>query len=311
MNISNSKDFYILIEGEPESPEVNFLIEVIDGIFKHNNIPFLPIVIEVGGSSSFKSFAKFCYRDSEVHANIPVLALSDSDYRTSLDKKQSQNSHLIKNKNPKIIYWKRLEWENYLLDETRLIADLINQLPNKTKAKVGKPYKQNSETVSKEDIDIALLNYFQTQVKNEFWECLKFNFSLRQVKKYPSIKELDNFEGQTLSDIENWFLKESEKIKGVCEFKKRPSNLFQTIMEEFDWEQLINSPHILTFEHAKKYFRGKEALDYVYEFIKEKVNFQNLSKQDLKREILCKLMDSTQSSIYYDLENLLQTELLN
>ncbi|EDN71059.1 hypothetical protein BGP_1256 [Beggiatoa sp. PS] len=80
-------------------------------------------------------------------------------------------------------------------------------------------------------------------------------------------------------------------------------------MKEFDWERLINSPNILTFEHAKKYFRGKEAFDYVYKFVKEKVEFQHLSKQNLKKEILCQLMDSAQSSIYSDLENLLQTEL--
>ena len=307
MSYFNFEDFfYILVEGEPESPEVPFLIKVIDRIFEHNRIRFPSRVIEVGGSSSFKSFAKFCYRDSEIHAQIPVLALSDNDYRTSLDKEQSQDKNLIEKKEPKIIYWKRHEWENYLLDETNLIADYINQLPCKSSAKAGKSSKQNSKTVSKEEIETALYNYFQKQLKNEFWECLKFNLS-RKVKKYPSIKKPDNFEEQTLSDIGNWFWEESKKTEDVFKLQKFSPNLFQTIMDEFDWEPLINSPSMLTFEHAKKYFRGKEVFDYIYEFIKEKVKFQNLSKQDLKRDIL--RMTSLQSSIYSDLENLLRTEL--
>ena len=124
MLYSNSKDFFnILVEGEPDSPEVPFLVNVIDRIFDKNKIPFPSKITEVGGSSSFKSFAKFCYRKSEVHLKVPVLALSDNDYRTSLDKEQSQDKNLIEKKEPKIIYWKRHEWENYLLDETSLIAE--------------------------------------------------------------------------------------------------------------------------------------------------------------------------------------------
>ncbi|EDN71060.1 hypothetical protein BGP_1257 [Beggiatoa sp. PS] len=219
-NISDSTDFYILIEGEPKSPEVHFLVEVIDRIFDdHNKTSFFPKVIEVGGSSSFKSFAKFCYRKSEVHLKVPVLALSDNDYRTSLDKIQSQNSNLIKDEKPKIVYWNRHEWENYLLDETNLIANLINQLPSKTSAKAGRPSKQNSKTVSKEEIDTALLNYFQKQLKNEFWESLKFNLS-RKVKKYPSVKKPDNFEEQPLSNIGNWFLEESKKRRTFSNYRK-------------------------------------------------------------------------------------------
>jgi hypothetical protein len=257
--------FYILVEGEPESPEVSFLVNVIGRIFDKNNIPFISKVTEVGGSSSFKSFAKFCYRESETHLKIPVIALSDNDYRTSLDKEQNQsNKNLIENEKPKIVYWKRHEWENYLLDETSMIADLINQLPSKTSA--NKPSKPNSKTVSKEEIDTALLDYFQRELKNEFWECLKFNLS-RKIKKYPSIKKPDNFEGQTLSKIENWFLEESRKTEDVFKLQKISPDLFQTIMKEFNWEQLLNYTNIVTLEHAKKYFRGKEAFDYLYDFI--------------------------------------------
>ena len=281
-----------------------------DRIFDNNNIPFPSRVTEVGGSSSFKSFAKFCYRESETHLTIPVLALSDNDYRTSLDKVQSQNRSLIKNKQPKIVYWKRHEWENYLLDETSLIADLINQLPSKTSAKADKPSKNPNFTVSKEDIDTALLNYFQNQkrLKNEFWECLKFNLS-RKIKKYPSIEKPDNFEGQPLSEIGNWFLEKSRKTEAVFKLRNISPNLFQAIMKEFYWEPLINSTSIVTFEHAKKYFRGKEAFDCLYEFIQKKVGLHNLPKPELKKDILQKLMTSTQSPIYSDLENLLLTEL--
>jgi hypothetical protein len=310
MLYSNSKDFfYILVEGEPDSPEVSFLNNMIGKIFDHNDdISLTPKVIEVGGSSSFKSFAKFCYRDSEIHANIPVLALSDSDYRTSLDKKQKQNNPLIKNKNPKIVYWKRHEWENYLLDETTLIADLINELPSKAKDK--KPYKQNSETVSKEEIDTALLHYFQKQVKNEFWECLKFNLS-RKVKKYPSVKKPDNFDGKTLDEVEKWFLNKSKETTCIFELHDIYPELFQTILKEFNWEALINSPSMLIFEDAKTYFRGKEAFDCLYQFIQGQVKFQNLSKEDLKIQILQSIrnMNYKNSFIYRDLEDLLLPEL--
>jgi hypothetical protein len=119
----------------------------------------------------------FAIGNQKLIRQFRFLHYLNNDYRTSLDKVQSQNSNLIKDKKPKIVYWKRHEWENYLLDETRLIADLINQLPSKTSAKAGKSSKQNLKTVSKEEIDTELLNYFQKQLKNEFWECLKFNLS--------------------------------------------------------------------------------------------------------------------------------------
>ena len=299
-------DFHILVEGEPNSPEVPFLNKLIQKIFAENKISILSRVTEVGGSTLFKSFAKFCYRDSEVHKTIPVLALSDNDYRTSLGKAQNQNSSLINKREPKIIYWQRHEWENYLLEETSSIASFINQLPNKTSAKTHKPFKQGLNTISKEEIDAELLKYFQEQLKNEFWECLKFNLS-RNVKKRPSVKPPENFEKKELNEVRNWFLEETRKTEDIFELKEMSSNLFETITQEFKWESLFTSKHV-TLEHAKKYFRGKEAFEHLFKFIGKKVELHNLAKKYLTTGIL-NIQVSNQFSIYSDLDNLLRTEI--
>jgi len=135
----NGELFYILVEGNPESPELPFLYTNIDKIFKDNNISYVPEVIEIGGSSNLfnSSLAKVYYKLSKAHKEMPVLAIADSDYRVGQDKLSIANEEAIKYEKIKVLYWARHEWENYLLDETQLIADFVNQFPRKSKKQHG------------------------------------------------------------------------------------------------------------------------------------------------------------------------------
>ena len=125
MNI-NGNLLYILVEGTPDSPEAAFFRNLDTNIQS----------IEVGGSSSFNTIAKLIYNKIEileasrdiVHKNIPVLAIADRDFRKySLDDSITiEDRQLIKDKNAKIIYWERHEWENFLLDELDIICEIFN-----------------------------------------------------------------------------------------------------------------------------------------------------------------------------------------
>jgi hypothetical protein len=121
----------ILVEGEDKSPELAFFKRAIRKIFTDKGLSIIPNIIEVGGSSAFTPYARLGYQYSRVHQSIPVLAIADSDYRIHLNKQSEANHELIRTKKPKILYWKRHEWENYLLEETDYLATWINQIPIK------------------------------------------------------------------------------------------------------------------------------------------------------------------------------------
>ncbi|MFN6154888.1 MAG: hypothetical protein ACK4YK_10115, partial [Dolichospermum sp.] len=64
---------YILIEGEPTSPEVAFMNRVIETLKEQellSNINYE--VVEIGGSGNFNSTSKLIYRKSKLHQSIPV-----------------------------------------------------------------------------------------------------------------------------------------------------------------------------------------------------------------------------------------------
>jgi hypothetical protein len=59
---------------------------------------------------------------------------TDRDFRTQEKIEQISSkldSNLIRDKSVRIIYWKRHEWENFLLEETETIANLFNQISTK------------------------------------------------------------------------------------------------------------------------------------------------------------------------------------
>jgi hypothetical protein len=296
--------FYILVEGEPESPELTFLQRVIHKIFIRNAIDYVPQVWEVGGSSAFNTVAKNVYKLSKAHKKIPILAIADSDYRINEEKLNSANKVLIEEKKVKFLFWQRHEWENYLLDEMQAIAEYINR-----------EYK-SKKLINKDELDEYLSNYLTDEktIKQEFWECLKFNLSFK-IDKYPSIKKPSDFENQNFDYLENWFLSILEKpAEGVFKPKFKHHNLFQGIMSEYCWQELLGDSKKVTLSFAKQNFRGKEALDNLISHINQ--NFDtHIDKKTYQKDLLQRLEENSlstkleDSAIYTNLENLLLNEL--
>jgi len=158
MNIKDDT-LYILVEGEPNSPEVESFGRLLSSDISTVNYEF----IEIGGSSNFNTVAKLIYnkvknRENSIHKVIPVLAIADRDFRKSSDDNIADNLLIERNK-AKIIYWERHEWENFLLDELDVITYFLNQLPDKSLN--NKPTKQVITPITEEFINDFLLQYFQ------------------------------------------------------------------------------------------------------------------------------------------------------
>lgn len=294
---------YILVEGEPASPELPFLQNSISKIFKDNDISYVPEVFEIGGSSVLfnSSLAKTFYKHSKAHTKIPVLAIADSDYRVGQDKLSIGNSEIINAKKAKVLYWHRHEWENYLLEETQLIADFVNQFPKQSKKSNGFS-KKSDITVTKDDLDNYLTNYFAGSIKEEFFECLKFN--LNPKINYPSILKPSTFYTDTIEKIESWFLTYFENTTITIQPKR--NTLYEEIKNEFNWHNFINQPDTLPLDFAKNHFRGKEALTSLIDFICREFKC-NFNKSEFQIELLKQM--NNESCIIKDLKALLLKEL--
>ncbi len=298
---------YILIEGTPESPEKAFFVQAISEIWERQHLNLRPEIVEVGGSSEFRAFAKVGYRLSQIHQTVPVLAIFDSDYRTDLDKKQKDNSSLIEKRLPKILYWPRHEWENYLLEETKWLADWVNQIPSKSHN--GRFYKTSPTVVDYQQLDDFLLNYFRQLLRTEYWECLKFNL-VRQVDKYPSVVKPGDFDTtKNISEIKQWFENQANQLKGEVTFKAKLPTLFDDIMQELPWQHWLTSSKLVDLPLAKQRFRGKEAFEALCEFLKKEFGIHNLKKDSLTKDLLRHLAGKVDSAIFQDLQNLLLLEL--
>ncbi|OAD20015.1 hypothetical protein THIOM_004307 [Candidatus Thiomargarita nelsonii] len=307
-------DFYILVEGHPNSPELAFFTQAIQKIVDLNGLSSIyPNIVEVGSSSSFNAFAQLGYRHSKIHQSIPVLAIGDSDYRTSLNKQSAPHQQFIAEKKPKILYWARHEWENYLLEETDFLASWINQIPMKANhlpKTTKKFYRKSDKQADKLILDDGLKKYFQNSIKVEYWECLKFNLAV-QIKKYPTVAKPADFESQTVTEIKAWFLNQTSKSEAVVKLKKRSDRLFDEIMTELPWETWLTQPLTIQFELAKKRFRGKEAFYHLCQFLQQAFGIHNLDKDALIRETLKHLTTNTSSAIFRDLQDLLLPELIS
>jgi len=304
-------DFYILVEGHPNSPELAFFTQAIQKIVDLNRLSNInPNIVEVGSSSSFNAFAKLGYHHSKIHQSIPVLAIADSDYRTNLNKQSAPHQQFIADKKPKILYWARHEWENYLLEETDFLANWINQIPmNVNSLPKTKIYRKADKQANKLILDDGLKKYFQSSIKVEYWECLKFNLAV-QIKKYPTIAKPADFDNQTLTEIKAWFLNQTTKSEAVVKLKQRADSLFDEIMTEFPWGIWLTQPLTIEFELAKKRFRGKEAFYNLCKFIQQSYRIHNLDKNVLIRETLKHLTTNSSSLIFRDLQDLLLPEFI-
>ncbi len=300
---------YILIEGEPTSPEVPFINNVIGNLINQGLLSTIKYKVqEIGGSGNFNSIGKLIYPNSKLHQNIPIIGISDRDFCTQerIDEMvlRPDSYFLQKNsKSVKIIYWSRQEWENFLLEETETIANLLNLIP--TKESQSKTYRSNTtNTVTKAELDQWLIQYFQNAIMEELLECLRFRFRQRANLRL----SLDKLKPLSLLNMESWFKnqivsKARESRRNIFSLK----SLFQDMVRENFWQSCINDPSQLDFQQAKIFFRGKEALDHLLTTdAKEYLSIQNLGKEIFKEAILKELDQNTNSLIVQELGEMLK-----
>ncbi|MEI6443154.1 MAG: hypothetical protein WCO29_08520 [Nostocales cyanobacterium ELA583] len=304
----DGKLLYILIEGEPESPEVPFIRRVIDNLINQELLSKIDYqVVEVGGSGNFNSVGKLIYSKSELHQSIPIIAISDRDFRTQekIDTMASKpdSDFLKKNsKSVRIIHWSRHEWENFLLEETETIANLLNQIP--IKKLQSKTFKRNTTNIlTKAQLDEWLINYFQSLMMEELLECLRFRFRERANLRL----SLDNQSSLSLIDIEIWF-----KNQIICRARESRREIFSvksifqdTVQEKF-WELYINDTSKFDFQQAKIFFRGKEALEHLRTEAIKHLSIENLSEPPFKELILQEVDNNTNSLIVQQLCTIVQ-----
>jgi hypothetical protein len=302
------KCLYILIEGEPESLEVPFIRRVIGNLINQELLSRIDYqVVEIGGSGNFNSVGKLIYSKSELHQSIPVIAISDRDFRTQekIDTMASKpdSDFLKKNsKSVRIIHWSRHEWENFLLEETETIADLLNQIP--IKISQSKTFKRNTTNIlTKAQLDEWLINYFQSLVIEELLECLRFRFRERANLRL----SLDNRSSLCLIDMEIWFKNQiiSKARESRIEIFSLKSMFQDTVQEKF-WESYINDISKFDFQQAKIFFRGKEALEHLRTEAIKHLSIENLSEPPFKELILQEVDNNTNSLIVQQLCTILQ-----
>lgn len=300
-----SKTLYILIEGAPTSPEVVFIRTVIRKLITQDLLSDIEYeVIEIGGSGNFNSIGQLIYHKSQLHQSIPVIAITDRDFRTQEKIEQISSkldSNLIRDKSVRIIYWKRHEWENFLLEETETIANLFNQISTK-KTGEKKTYKKNTgNNLTKFQLEQWLRQYFQNSIMTELFECLKFQF--RENADFRLT--LDQIESLSLLDMRTFF--EQQVVDKASESKNRIlglRNMLEDIIisQDFHWESYINNPHELDFQKAKIFFRGKEALKDLHRKAYQYLKVEHLEYDRFCKElILPELSKNTNSLIVQEL----------
>ena len=300
-----SKTLYILIEGAPTSPEVVFIRTVIRKLITQDLLSDIEYeVIEIGGSGNFNSIGQLIYHKSQLHQSIPVIAITDRDFRTQEKIEQISSkldSNLIRDKSVRIIYWKRHEWENFLLEETETIANLFNQISTK-KTGEKKTYRKNTgNNLTKSQLEQWLRQYFQNSIMTELFECLKFQF--RENADFRLT--LDQIESLSLLDMRTFF--EQQVVDKASESKNRIlglRNMLEDIIisQDFHWESYINNPHELDFQKAKIFFRGKEALKDLHTKANQYLKVEHLEYDRFCKElILPELSKNTNSLIVQEL----------
>ncbi len=274
---------YILIEGQPNSPEIPFLKTVIRQLINRSQIFHVDFdLIAVGGSQAFNAMARLIYEKSNVHKRIPVLAITDRDFKREQDiqrKQQTTDHNLVNNNVVRELCWPRHEWENYLLEETDMLAEIFNQLPIRQSGQPSSPskkpklFKRRNTILSKTQLDNWLKEYFQHKIKDELIECLKFRFNTDKI--CPQLENISNDDILDIAAIKNWFLR---PIEQNCQAEIRSQHIeeinsrFEDTLAELDWETWLNNPSLVDFDQAKRYFRGKEAFENLFEKLNQEVD---------------------------------------
>lgn len=289
----SSEPFFILVEGSPDSPELSFLNNVVANIFNRKHMDYVAQLVEVGSSSIFSNpnFAQYFYKQSSAHKLHPVLAIADSDFRVANDKIMQPDNELLTQQKTKTLFWQRHEWENYLLDETTLIADLANQFASRT-------------VISKQVLDNFVSDYFKSSIQNEFFECLKFNLNSR-IDKHSPIKKPNDFDVKSAEEIEEWFVQEADAR--TISVRPLSENVFQEIMNEFRWAEWLANPQNMDIAFAKQHFRGKECFEKLISFMNRE-HLLHLNHKKFTRNLL-RQMQNQRTALANDLEILLQQAL--
>ena len=305
-----SNTLYILIEGAPTSPEVVFIRTVIRKLITQDLLSDIEYqVIEIGGSGNFNSIGKLIYHKSQLHQSIPVIFITDRDFRTQEKIEQitsKLDSNLIRDESVRIIYWRRHEWENFLLEETETIANLFNQISTKKTGEKKTYRKDTGNNLTKLQLEQWLIQYFQDSIIRELFECLKFQF--RENADFRLT--LDRIESLSLPDMRTFF--RQQVVDKSSESKNRILaliNMLEDIItsQDFHWESYINNPHELDFQKAKIFFRGKEALKDLHTKANKYLKVEHLEYDCFCKElILPELAKNTNSLIVQELGEMLQ-----
>ena len=301
MNIKDDT-LYILVEGEPNSPEVESFGRLLSSDINTVNYEF----IEIGGSGNFNTVAKLIYnkvknRENSIHKVIPVLAIADRDFRKYSSDDEIADNLLIERNKAKIIYWERHEWENFLLDELDVITSFLNQLLDKSSN--NKPTKQVITQVTEEFINNFLLQYFQSQIQTEFIECIRFRF-LHSDKSYSKLEAPKNITG--IDDLRKWYILQIDEKSQQSKTKiKNCSDIFDQVLGEYNWKNWIEFPQALSLEDGKQYFRGKEAFVNLLNYLSSEFKIYHLNENRLKERILRDLENRKESILVSQINKLL------
>jgi|JFJP01.1.fsa_nt_gi hypothetical protein len=301
MNIKDDT-LYILVEGEPTSPEVESFGRLLSADINTANYEF----IKIGGSSNFNTVAKLIYnkvknRENSIHKVIPVLAIADRDFRKYSADDDILDQNLIEKNRAKIIYWERHEWENFLLDELDVITSFLNQLPNKSLN--NKPAKQVVIHITEEFINNFLLQYFKSQIQTEFIECIRFRF-LHSDKSYSKLEAPKDIIG--IDDLRKWYISQIDEKSQQSKNKiESCTAIFDQVLEEYNWRNWIEDPQSLSLDDGKQYFRGKEAFANLLNYLSNEFKIYHLNENRLKERILRDLENRKESILASQINKLL------
>ncbi|MCA2537650.1 MULTISPECIES: hypothetical protein [unclassified Microcystis] len=299
MNISTDA-LYILVEGTPNSPETTFFQE-----FPFPDDKIRLIFVEVGGSGSFNIIAELIYnqiqdRKKSIHHKIPVLAITDNDFREYSEYQNISDSlfrNLIEKRQPQKIYLERHEWENFLLDELDIMVDILNS---------DRVSKVVENRIEKDYIENFLLQYFQNpiQIQTEFIQCIRFRFrDLR--KNRPSLEDPKYTDIQDISNLKLWYTSELSKQSQILRDEiesQQYLDIFDSVLASYNWKSWIENPNFLLLEDAKKYFRGKEAFKSLLEHLVQKFRFSPsfLNEKEFKPLIIAEILKNRDKSTLVD-----------
>ena len=291
---------YILVEGEPNSPEVQAFGELLSLEMSYE-------FIEIGGSGNFNAVAKLIYNkvknreENSIHKVIPVLAIADRDFRKHSSDDDISDKLLIERNKAKIIYWERHEWENFLLDELDVIISFLNQLP--TNSLKNAPAKKVTTQITQEFINDFLLGYFQSQIRAEFIECIRFRFS-DLTKSYPKLKAPKDIIG--IESLREWYRSQiAEQSQQSKDNIESYATIFDQVLEEYNWKSWIENPLSLSLEDGKKYLRGKEAFRNLFNYLSQEFQIIHFNESRLKERILKDLESKKESILVAQINKLL------